>query len=77
MGTNNQATIAGWFSSGNQASEVFTAGGLRLESQVSQLVQAMAAYSGSNPDFDPTASNVHQIPNDPALQNTVAAAWHA
>jgi Ca2+-binding RTX toxin-like protein len=77
MGTNNQATIAGWFNSGNQASEVFTAGGLRLDSQISQLVQAMAAYSGSNAGFDPTASNVHQIPNDPALQNTVAAAWHA
>ena len=77
MGTNNQATIAGWFNSGNQASEVFTAGGLRLDSQISQLVQAMAAYSGNNAGFDPTASTVHQIPNDPTLQNTVAAAWHA
>jgi Ca2+-binding RTX toxin-like protein len=77
MGTTNQATIAGWFNSGNQASEVFTAGGLRLDSQISQLVQAMAAYSGSNAGFDPTASTVHQIPNDPTLQNTVAAAWHA
>jgi hypothetical protein len=77
MGTNNQATIDGWFNSGNQASELFTAGGLKLDSQISQLVQAMAAYSGSHTGFDPTASNVHQIPNDTALQNTVAAAWHA
>ena len=77
MGTNNQATIAGWFNSGNQASEIFTAGGLKLDSQISQLVQAMAAYSGSHTGFDPTASNVHQIPNDTTLQNTVAAAWHA
>jgi ABC-type multidrug transport system fused ATPase/permease subunit len=77
MGTNNQTTIDGWFNSGNQASEIFTAGGLKLDSQISQLVQAMASYSGSNAGFDPTASNVHQIPNDTALQNTVAAAWHA
>jgi hypothetical protein len=77
MGTTNQTTINGWFNSGNQASEEFAAGGLRLDNQISQLVQAMAAYSGSHAGFDPTASSVHQIPNDPALQNTVAAAWHA
>jgi hypothetical protein len=77
MGTTNQTTINGLFNSGNQASEEFTAGGLRLDNQISQLVQAMASYSGSNAGFDPTASNVHQIPNDAALQDTVAAAWHA
>jgi hypothetical protein len=77
MGTKNQTIIDGWFNSGNQASEIFTAGGLKLDNQISQLVQAMAAYSGSNAGFDPTASTVHQIPNDTALQNTVAAAWHA
>jgi hypothetical protein len=77
IGTNNQTTLDGWFNSGNQASEVFTAGGLKLDSQISQLVQAMAAYSGSHAGFDPTASTLHQIPNDTALQNTVAAAWHA
>jgi hypothetical protein len=77
IGTNNQATLDGWFNSGNQASEAFTAGGLRLDSQISQLVQAMAAYSGSYAGFDPTTSTLHQIPNDTALQNTVAAAWHA
>jgi Ca2+-binding RTX toxin-like protein len=77
VGTKNQTTINGWFNGGNQASEEFTAGGLRLDNQISQLVQAMAAYSGSHAGFDPTASNVHQIPNDAALQNTVATAWHA
>jgi hypothetical protein len=77
IGTTNQTTINGWFNSGNQASEEFTAGGLRLDNQISQLVQAMAAYSGSHAGFDPMASTVHQIPNDAALQNTVAAAWHA
>ncbi len=77
IGTNDQTTLDGWFNSGNQASEVFTAGSLKLDNQISQLVQAMAAYSGSHAGFDPTASTLHQIPNDTALQNTVAAAWHA
>jgi Ca2+-binding RTX toxin-like protein len=77
IGTHNQTTLEGWFNSGNQASEVFTAGGLKLDSQISQLVQAMAAYSGSHAGFDPTASTLHQIPNDTTLQNTVAATWHA
>jgi Ca2+-binding RTX toxin-like protein len=77
VGTRNQTTISGWFNSGNQASEEFTAGGLKLDNQISQLVQAMAAYSGNHAGFDPTASTLHQIPNDAALQNTVAAAWHA
>jgi hypothetical protein len=77
IGTRNQTTINGWFNSGNQANEEFTAGGLKLDNQISQLVQAMAAYSGSHAGFDPTASTVHQAPNDAALQNTIAAAWHA
>jgi hypothetical protein len=35
----------------------------------------MAAYSSAHADFDPTA--VAQAPNDPTLQNTLAASWHA
>jgi hypothetical protein len=77
MGTKNQTTINSWFNGGNQASEVFTADGLRLDNQISQLVQAMATYSSNNADFDPTAANVSQIPNDATLQNAVATAWHA
>jgi hypothetical protein len=54
-----------------------TAGGLKLDSQISQLVQAMATYSAANPGFDPTSSSVHTLPNDTALQSSMAAAWHA
>jgi hypothetical protein len=62
-------TVANWFAgSGNQLQEI-TAGG-----QVSQLVQAMAAYAANNPGFDPTA--VPQAPNDPNLQNAIASSWH-
>ena len=68
-------TVADWFvSPADQLSDI-TAGGLRLDAQVGQLVQAMAAYSTGHPGFDPSA--VAQAPNDPALQGAIAAAWHA
>jgi hypothetical protein len=75
MGTSSEATVAGWFAStGNQLSEI-TAGGLKLDSSVAQLVQAMATYSSNNPGFNPSAAS--QAPNDTALQNSIAAAWHS
>jgi Ca2+-binding RTX toxin-like protein len=74
MGTQNSITVAGWFASaGNQLQEI-TAGGLKLDSQVSQLVQAMATFAANNPGFNPTA--VAQAPNDPTLQNAITTSWH-
>jgi len=75
LGTASEVTISNWYAAtGNQLQEI-TAGGLKLDSQVAQLVQAMAVYSSGNPGFNPTA--VAQIPNDPALQSAVASAWHS
>jgi Ca2+-binding RTX toxin-like protein len=54
-----------------------SAGGLKIDSEVSQLVQAMATYSANNTGFDPTSSSIHTLPNDTTLQNAVGAAWHA
>ncbi len=77
LGTSSSVTAAGWFAnSANQLQEI-TAGGLKIDSQVSQLVQAMATYSANNPGFDPTTSGLSSIPNDANLQNSIAAAWHA
>jgi hypothetical protein len=77
LGTSTQVDVNGWFSnSANQLQEI-SAGGLKIDSQISQLVQAMATYSANNPGFDPTASGVSKIPNDSNLQTTLAAAWHA
>jgi Ca2+-binding RTX toxin-like protein len=74
IGTNPQVTISGWYAgSANQLQEI-TAQGLRLDNQIGQLVQAMAAYSTSNPGFDPTQAT--QMPADPVLQGAIAAAWH-
>jgi serralysin len=76
MGTNSQVTVASWFAStGAQVSEI-TAGGLKLDSQVSQLVQAMATYAAANPGFDPTSPLNASAPNNPALQTAIAADWH-
>ncbi|EJN08763.1 Ca2+-binding protein, RTX toxin [Bradyrhizobium sp. YR681] len=52
-------------------------GGLGIDGQISQLVQAMATYSANNTGFDPTSSGIQTVPNGTALQTAVAAAWHA
>jgi hypothetical protein len=74
MGTESHVTIEGWFSSaGNRLQEV-SAGGLKIDAQVSQLVQAMGAYTSNNPSFNPIAAT--QVPNDSTLQNAISTAWH-
>ena len=74
MGTQSQITVNGWFSAtGNQLQEI-TAGGLEIDGQVSQLVQAMATYSTNNPSFNPVTAT--QAPNNSNLQGAIAAAWH-
>jgi Ca2+-binding RTX toxin-like protein len=77
LGTTTKIDVNGWFSdSSNQLQEI-TAGGLKLDSQISQLVQAMATYSANNSGFDPTASSIHAVPNDTGLQTAMSTAWHA
>jgi len=77
LGTSTSVTLDGWFSSNSSQLQEIAAGGLKIDSQISQLVQAMAAYSASNPGFDPSSSNASFVPNDANLQNAVGAAWHA
>ena len=43
-----------------------TADGMKLDSQVAQLVSAMAAYTSANPGFDATTAT--QMPDDPPLR---------
>jgi hypothetical protein len=68
--------VAGWFSAGTHPLQEITAGGLKIDSQITQLVQAMATYSANNSGFDPPSSSIHTVPNDMALQGSLAAAWH-
>ena len=76
LGTSDQLTIKGWFS-GNARAQVAsfdTADGLKLDTQVEQLVTAMATYSANNPTFNPVTAT--QMPTDTSLQNAIASAWH-
>ena len=74
MGTHDTITVADWFDSTAYQLRDITAGGLKLDAQVTQLVQAMASYSAAHPGFDPTA--VAHAPNDAALHAAITAAWH-
>jgi hypothetical protein len=76
LGTNTTATIDNWFSGSSSQLQEITAGGVKIDSQISQLVQAMATYSANNPGFDP-ASSGSTVPTDTSLQTAVAAAWHS
>jgi hypothetical protein len=77
LGTATSATVDGWFAGGSNEVQEITAGCLKIDSQISQLVQAMATYAANNPGFDPTSTALQTVPNDTGLQDTIAAAWHA
>src|SRR4051794_3277175 len=53
-------SLPGW--GGNQFKEIW-AGGLTLDSRVSQWVQAMASYSATHQGFDPISSGNTAAPN--------------
>jgi serralysin len=74
LGTHQQVTVADWFLGGSYQLQEIKAGGLEIDTQVSQLVQAMATYAQAHPGFDPTAAS--QMPTDQHLHEIVAAAWH-
>ncbi|WP_257167391.1 calcium-binding protein [Bradyrhizobium sp. SRS-191] len=74
VGTHQQVTIADWFLGGSYQLQEIKAGGLELDTQVTQLVQAMATYAQAHPGFDPTVAS--QLPSDAHLHDQIAAAWH-
>jgi serralysin len=74
LGTHQQVTVADWFAGGSHQLQEITAGGLELDSSVTLLVQAMAAYATAHPGFDPTAAS--QVPSDAHLHQTITGAWH-
>ena len=74
MGTTSAVTVDGWFSGAGHQLQEIAAGGLKLDSQVAQLVQAMATFQANHFGFNPTTAATAR--NDPTLQATIAAAWH-
>lgn len=80
MGTSTEATIQSWFSNpASQLSELTVSGGsagnLTLDTQIGQLIQAMATFSNNNPGFDPTSSANPTI-TDPTILAAVNSDWH-
>ena len=75
IGSSDQIKVDNWFSSNGAAlSEIKLSDGNMLDAQLNQLVSAMATFAVSNPSFNPATAT--QMPNDPSLQSTIAAAWH-
>ena len=74
LGAHEQVTVADWFAGGSHQLQEIKAGGVEIDANVQQLVQAMAVYSTAHPGFDPTATS--QMPSDAHLQTGVAASWH-
>ncbi|MCI3203846.1 MULTISPECIES: calcium-binding protein [Pandoraea] len=80
MGTGSAVTIDGWYASdASKLSSINITGALGgdwvLDNQIDQLVQAMAAFSASQPGFDP-ASTASSVITDPTLLTVVSTAWH-
>ena len=77
IGTKDQVTINNYYTSGDTYAQVsqFDAGGLKLDTQLATLVQAMATYSANNSGFNPQTATA--MPTDPTLQNAISAAWHS
>lgn len=76
LGTTEQVTVSGWYGSNAGAQvQTFNVGGLKLDSQVAQLVSAMASYATSHSGFNPTTTGT-VMPTDTTLQNTITSSWH-
>jgi Ca2+-binding RTX toxin-like protein len=77
LGTSQTVSISGWFGENPRAQvESFnTADGYKLDSQVAQLVSAMATYAANNSGFNPATATL--MPADSTLQTAIAAAWHS
>uniref|UniRef100_UPI00291677EA beta strand repeat-containing protein n=1 Tax=Bradyrhizobium sp. SZCCHNRI1003 TaxID=3057275 RepID=UPI00291677EA len=75
-GTNDRLSVGDWMLTRYHQLEEISARCLERDSQVSQLVQAMATYSANDHGFALTSSGLSSVPNDTSLQNTIAAAWH-
>ena len=73
IGTSDQITLSNWYTA--YQLQGVTASGLTLDTQVSQLVSAMATYSSNNGGFNPVTASA--MPTDSTLQSAIAAAWHS
>ena len=83
LGTTRQAVVQNWFASGKtyaQTNEIVDAQNLKLDSQVANLVQAMATFSAGNSAFNPQTTTNTSLA-DSSVYGTLATtdhnAWHS
>jgi hypothetical protein len=76
LGSSTSVTVNNWFATSPDQLQEISAGGMKIDSQVSQLVQAMATYASNNPGFNPTALGAG-MPADSNLQSAIGASWHS
>jgi hypothetical protein len=76
LGNQSTITVQDWSGTNPSAILAFIKGGdgFRIDTQIDQLVGAMAIYSANNPGFSPATAA--QMPTDPTLQNALQSAWH-
>ncbi|HEY7580690.1 MAG TPA: hypothetical protein VH855_24120, partial [Acetobacteraceae bacterium] len=76
LGSQSTITVQDWSGANPSAILAFIKGGdgFRIDTQIDQLVGAMATYSADNPGFSPATAT--QMPTDPTLQNALQSAWH-
>ncbi|WP_040266321.1 calcium-binding protein [Pseudomonas rhodesiae] len=76
LGSDTDITVQGWYDNSVSRLDRIALGGSHtdylLGTQVDQLVQAMAGFSGSHPGFDPKASGVI---SDASLLATLSSSW--
>jgi hypothetical protein len=51
----------------------FTASGIKIDSELAKMVNAMAAYDAENPGLNSAAAH---MPDAHSLQSQIAASWH-
>ncbi len=73
LGTNDNVTVSGWFG-GDAGADVqaINAGGLKLDTGIAQLVQAMATFATANSGFNPTTATA--MPTDTTSSDAPVAA---
>ncbi len=76
LNESGQVIVDNWFQGdpSAQLKEIKLADGTEIDSQLNQLISAMAAFTNNNPNFN--VASATQMPNDPGVQAAIAAAWH-
>jgi len=74
--SSDTVTIQNWFgsNSGAKLSEITLNGDIEVDSQLNNLISAMATYSSHNSSFNPATATA--MPTDSTLQASIASSWH-